>query len=88
MLSEEDENYVIRLADQLDKDIQEMAASLHLAQMDAVILTSFNMADKLRKAQDNVDHMRDQIKGHLDEIQKLKADLAESRREISRLRVK
>lgn len=84
LLSDEDEAYVYKIAGMIDKEIAQMSESLALT--DAAILACFNIADRLQKAEDNAEHLREQVRGHLDELQKTKGELAEARRENTRMK--
>jgi cell division protein ZapA len=84
IVSEESEAYVRAVAAEVDKDIQSVTDESHLSLSDAAVLAALNAADRARKAIDSADHLRLQVKSYLDETQKLKAELAETRRELSR----
>jgi len=86
LLSDDLEAYVQEIADEVNDEISEIMQGSSLSLNHAAILTSLNMADKARKAADSTEHLRDQVKVYLDETQKLKAELAEARREFSRVR--
>jgi len=86
ILSEEDESYVLRVAAQVDADIRTIRDGAHLSLTHAAVLAALNLADKTQKAADSADHLRGQVREYLEETQKLKSELAEARREISRLR--
>ena len=88
ILSEEGEEYVCGVAAEVDADIQGVMSGTSLSLSDASVLTALNFADRSRKAADSADHLRLQVKNYLDETQKLKAELAETRRELSRLKAK
>lgn len=86
LLSEEDEGYVLRIAAQVDSQIRELMGGGRLSQANAAVLAALNAADKTQKAVDSADHLRHQVREYLEETQKLKGELADARREISRLR--
>jgi cell division protein ZapA len=86
IVSEESEAYVRGVASEVDKDIQNVMSESHLSLSDAAVLSALNAADRARKATDSADHLRLQVKSYLDETQKLKAELAETRRELSRVK--
>ncbi|MCL2003221.1 MAG: cell division protein ZapA [Oscillospiraceae bacterium] len=86
IVSEESEAYVRGVAAEVDKELQSVMGESHLALADAAVLTALNASDRARKAADSSDHLRLQVKTYLDETQKLKAELAETRRELSRLK--
>lgn len=84
--SEEGEEYALRLAAQVDAQIQELMREGRLSLANAAVLASLNGADKAQKAVDSADHLRHQVREYLEETQKLKSELSDARREISRLR--
>jgi cell division protein ZapA len=86
IVSEETEDYVLGVAAEVDKEIQGVMSEAHLSLADAAILSALNASDRARKAAESSDHLRMQVKTYLDETQKLKAELAETRRELSRLK--
>ena len=86
IVSEESEVYVRGIGAEVDRDIQAVMTEAHLSLSDAAVLAALNSADRARKAIDSADHLRLQVKTYLDETQKLKAELAESRRELSRVK--
>lgn len=86
IVSEETEAYVFGVAAEVDKEIQNVMSEAHLSLSDAAVLSALNSADRARKALDSADHLRLQVKTYLDETQKLKAELAETRRELSRVK--
>ena len=86
LLSEEEEAYVLRVAAQVDAGIRDMMGQSRLSLSNAAVLQALNTMDKYQKSVDSTDHLRHQVREYLEETQKLKAELAEARREISRLR--
>jgi cell division protein ZapA (FtsZ GTPase activity inhibitor) len=88
IVSAEAEEYVRGVADEVDTNIQNVMGESHLSLSDAAVLTALNFADLAKKAADSADHLRLQVKTYLDETQKLKLELAETRRELSRLKTK
>lgn len=86
LLTEESGEYVLKVAEIVNSEIKQLTDNGKLILSDAAVLSCFNMCDKLQKETDNTAHLRQQIKSHLDENQKLKAELAEARREITRLK--
>jgi cell division protein ZapA len=86
IVSLEGEEYVRGVAAEVDGDIQSVMNGNHLSLSDAAVLTALNFADRSKKSVDTADHLRLQVKTYLDETQKLKAELAETRRELSRLK--
>ena len=88
IISEEGEEYVRGVAADVDGSVQGVMSGSSLSLSDAAVLTALNFADSAKKAAASADHLRLQVKAYLDETQKLKAELAETRRELSRLKAK
>lgn len=86
LISEEEESYVQRVAEQVDAVIKGMMTGTKLSLTTAAVLTALNATDKYQKTVDSADHLRNQVREYLEETQKLKGELADARREISRLR--
>lgn len=86
LISEEDPAYVRKVASIVDEEIKAITGDAHLSLSHAAILACIKLADRCRKAEGDADHLRGQVKSCLDEQHKLKQELAEARREISRLR--
>jgi len=74
------------IAAEVDADVQSLTVDSRLSQADAALLAALNAVDRARKSADSADHLRLQIKTYLDETQKLKSELAEARRELSRVK--
>ena len=86
LISEEDPAYVRKVASAVDEEIRAITSEARLSLSHAAILACIKMADRCRKAEDDSDHLRGQVRNCLDEQNKLRQELAETRREISRLR--
>ncbi len=86
LISEEDPVYVRQIAAIVDEEIKNITGEAHLSLSHAAILACINLADRFRKAEDDSDHLRGQVKSCLDELHKLKQELADTRRELSRQR--
>ena len=84
-LSEESLPYMQRVAALVDVKISEIMAAGRVSQMDAAILAAVNIADEMFKQQSNAENLRSQLKGYLDEANKAKSELSESKREIFKL---
>lgn len=86
LITEDDENYVNRIASLVDADMRAMMNGMRLSETQAAVLCAMNMADKAQKNADSADHLRGQLAEYLEETQKLKGELAEARREVQRYR--
>ena len=84
-LSEENPSYMEKVAALVDVKMEEILSGGKINQMDAAILTAVNLADEMIKQQGNAENLRAQLKGYLDEANKAKAELSESKREIFKL---
>ena len=77
LLSDEHEDYVKSLAEEINKMIQTTAYSnLRISKADATVLTCLDLCDKNRKLTENNDNMRKQIKMYIDEMGELNKKLA------------
>ena len=85
MVAVENEAYVRKCAELVDKQLKEVAADTRLAQADAAVLAAMNIADQLLKEQEASENLRRQVKENLEEANALKLELSEAKREIFRL---
>ena len=84
LVSEETEEYVQSLADEINKMIDSTAyKNLRISKADATVLTCLDLCDRNRKLTDNNDNMRKQIMMHVDEIAALNKKLAAYERQKS-----
>ena len=88
MVASEDEGYVRRCAELVNKQLTEVSGGGKLSQADAAVLAAMNVADMLLKEQEASENLRRQIKDLLEENAKLKNELSESKREIFKLQQK
>ena len=80
----EDENYVRKCAQHVDQQLREIANS-RISQADAAVLAAMNIADQYFREQDAAENLRRQIKDNLEEVNQLKMELSEAKREIFKL---
>ena len=84
LLSEESEDYVKSLADEINAMIKETAyKNLRTSKSDATVLTCLDLCDQNRKLTANNDNMRKQITMYIDEIAMLNKKLAAYERQKS-----
>ena len=77
LLSDETEEYVQSLAEEINKMIDDIAyKNLRVSKADAAVLTCLNLCDKNRKLMDNNDNMRQQITMYVEDIAELTKKLA------------
>ena len=86
LISEEDPAYVRKIASIVGDEIKAITTEARLSSSHAAILACVKFADRCRKAEDDSSHLRGQVKSCLDEQKKLRQELADARREITRLR--
>ena len=84
MVAVEDENYVRKCAAHVDQQLREIANS-RISQADAAVLAAMNIADQYFREQDAAENLRRQIKDNLEEVNQLKLELSEAKREIFKL---
>ena len=61
LVSSDPQEYVRRVADYVDRKLSETAVATNLASAQAAVLTCFQLADELMKAQDENTHLRRQM---------------------------
>ena len=88
MVAVEDEGYVRRCAELVDRQVQEVSAGGRLSQTDAAVLAAMNVADLYLKEQESSENLRRQVKETLEEANTLKMELSEAKREIFKLGTK
>ncbi len=86
LMADEDEAYIRRVAARVDKEIGEIAASFSGSAAQVAVLAAVNLADEAMKAQAGTEGLRAQIKDMLEETTRCKAEIAELRRELSRMK--
>lgn len=85
MVASEDESYVRKCAELVDRQLTEVSAGGRLSQSDAAVLAAMNIADQLMKEQEAAENLRRQVKESLEESNSLKMELSEAKREIFKL---
>lgn len=86
MLSDDNEEYVKALGEDVDEKISElMSRNSRLSPMMASILTALDYCDQYKKALSTADNLRSQIKDYLEDSAKARIEADEARREIERL---
>lgn len=84
MVAVEDEAYIRKCAEHVDRQLGEIMNG-RLSQADAAVLAAMNIADQYFKEQETSENLRRQIKENSEEVNRLKNELSESKREIFRL---
>lgn len=85
LTSSEPEEYVLKVAESVDEQIRQAAEASHVSTLDAAVMCALNLADNIFKEQGASEHLRQQVKQYLDEVNQLKQELSEAKREIYRL---
>ena len=85
MVAVEDEGYVRRCAELVDKQLREVMTGSRLPQVDGAVLAAMNVADLYLKEQEVSENLRRQVKENLEEANTLKLELSEAKREIFKL---
>lgn len=85
--TQDPEEYVISIAERLDKDIKAMLDSApHVSIATAAVITAMSYLDDLEKSTSGADNMRAQIRDYLEDASKAKMSAEEARRESEQLR--
>ena len=85
MVAAEDEGYVRRCAQLVDRHLGEVMGAGRLSQSDGAVLAAMNIADQYLKEQEAAETLRRQVKENLEEANALKLELSEAKREIFKL---
>ena len=87
VITDDSEEYTISLGQEVDKRIRGMMEeNSRLSITMASILCSLSYCDECRKAKDNADNLRSQIKDYLEDSSKARLEADDSRREAERLK--
>lgn len=86
LVSTDDQAYVEEVAAQVDQLMRSVVQQTRLPPLDAAVLTAVNAMDSAIREQQSAQSLRTQLKDCLEESAKLKQELADARREITRLK--
>jgi cell division protein ZapA len=86
LLTEEEEAFVHLVAERVDEEIMALAKNMRASSAHIAIMSAINLAEESLRAQEASDHLREQIKGCLEESAKIKSENADLRREITKLK--
>ena len=81
LVGEESEEYVQKVAGLVDTRMREVSES-GLSVLSSAVLAAANIADDYYKALDQVEDMKNQMRGYFEEISRLKDELDEQRRAV------
>lgn len=84
-IASEEDGYVQKVADYVDRKIAGIVEESHAAMTDAAVLAAANITDELFKSMETAENLRRQLKEYLEEAAKTKMELSEARRELVRL---
>lgn len=85
LMAEESPSYMQKVAALVDGKMSQIMDSGRVSRIDAAVLAAANLADELLKQQSSTENLRSQLKGYLDDANKAKSELSESKREIIKL---
>ena len=85
LVAEENTAYMEQVAALVDKKMGEVIAGAKVGRSDAAVLAAVNLADELLKSEQAAENLRRQIKDNLEEVNQLKMELSEAKREIFKL---
>lgn len=86
LVTEESEEYMLKIASHVDEKFEEQRQTFRVSETDAAVMAALIMADELCKARETTDNALNQIQGCLEDATKARAEVAELKRELSRLR--
>ena len=87
LVSEEDTDYMEKVAAHVDEKVRELDGS-GISTTEAGVLAALNIADEYFKSMDAAENLRAQIKGFLEESADLKNQLSKAKQEIFKLQNK
>lgn len=85
LVSGENEEYTRRVAAHVDAKVNEVLKSGNFSLVEAAILSAVNISDEYYKAMETAENLRTQLKDYLEDGSRMKSEIADLRREISRL---
>jgi len=87
LISGEPEAHVQRVANLVDGEIRSIhEASPALSSQASMILAATNIADRLIRAEETAESLRKQLKDYIEEVARTKNELADTRRELNKLK--
>ena len=87
LISSDPESYVQRVAGLVDAEVLEVRNSGQgLSSVASALLAAVNIADRMIRAQEDAENMRTQLKDYLEEVTRVKSELADTRRELNKLK--
>lgn len=86
LVTTDDPAHVEQVAAQVDQMMTSVIQQAKVSALDAAVLTAINAVDSAVREQQTSQGLRDQMKDNLEENRKLRQELADARREITRLK--
>ncbi|MCD8384703.1 MAG: cell division protein ZapA [Clostridiales bacterium] len=86
LVTTDDPAHVEQVAAQVDQMMTSVIQQAKVSALDAAVLTAINAVDSAVREQQTSQGLRDQMKDSLEENRKLRQELADARREITRLK--
>lgn len=86
LVTTDDQTGVETAAAQVDQMMTSVLQQSHISALDAAVLTAVNAVDSAAKEGETVQSLRTQLKDCLEESTRLKQELADTRRELTRLK--
>jgi len=83
--SVEDPAYVHALANEMDTALRKVMGEANLSFSEALVLLGLEYLDSYRKADKNLDNMRNQVAEYMETVKRAKQELHEAREENKRL---
>lgn len=85
LVSGENEEYTRRVAAHVDAKVNDVLKNGNFSLVEAAILSAVNISDEYYKALETAENLRTQLKDYLEDGSRMKSEIADLRREISRL---
>ena len=82
LVADESAAYMEKVGALVDERMRQVLDALHVSQTDAAVLAAVNLADELLKNQAAAEHLRRQVKNHLDEATQAKNEASELNRQL------
>ena len=86
LIATEEGAYVHKVAAYVDAKVKDIIGETHVSVTDGAVLAAINIADDYYKALDSAENLRRQLKDYFEETSRTKMELAETRRELTRLK--
>ncbi|MBQ5778071.1 MAG: cell division protein ZapA [Oscillospiraceae bacterium] len=85
LLSGENEEYTRRVAAHVDTKVGEVLKAGSVSIVEAALLSAINISDEYYKALETAENLRTQLRDYLEDGSRMKSEIADLKREISRL---